>query len=63
MKYWKCLTCHRTIDGYKNEQLLRCRCGEYDSNLLIEVDSKGFPVKKIKEEHCKEVSDNENKSK
>jgi hypothetical protein len=46
MRYWKCLTCYRTIDGYKNEQLLRCRCGEYEEHLLIEVDRKGNPIKK-----------------
>ena len=46
MRYWQCLTCHRKIETLLHEQLVKCQCGEYDSEFLIEVDAKGFPVKK-----------------
>ena len=46
MRTYHCLSCHRNIQVLGNEQLLRCRCGEYEEHLLVEVDSKGFPVKK-----------------
>jgi hypothetical protein len=46
MRYYSCLSCHRRIEVLGNEQLLRCRCGEYEEHLLIEVDRKGNPIKK-----------------
>lgn len=46
MRYYHCLSCHRKHKLLGNEQLLACSCGEYDSNLLIEVDVKGLPIKK-----------------
>jgi len=49
MKYYSCLSCHRRIEVLGNEQLLRCRCGEYEEHLLIEVDRKGNPIKRMME--------------
>lgn len=46
MRYWLCLSCKRQTTTLLNEQLLRCKCGEYEEHLLIEVDSSGRPIKK-----------------
>ena len=46
MRYWQCLTCHRKIETLLNETLLKCSCGTYEQHLLIEVDKKGFPIRK-----------------
>lgn len=46
MRYWQCITCHRKHTTLMNEQLIKCQCGEYEQHLLIEVDAKGFPIKK-----------------
>lgn len=54
MRYYHCLSCHRKHTVLMNEQLLKCQCGEYDKDFLIEVDNKGFPIKK--DVQCKEVS-------
>ena len=51
MKYYYCLSCHRKHTEYNNATLLMCSCGEYEDNLLIEVDKEGRPVKKeVKED-------------
>lgn len=46
MRYWFCLTCKRKTTTLLNEQLLRCKCGEYEKHMIIETDSIGNPVKK-----------------
>jgi len=48
MRYWHCLSCHRKYDTLDSEQMLRCRCGEYESHLLIEVDKLGNKVEEKK---------------
>lgn len=46
MRYWHCLSCHRKYQTFDKEQMLKCRCGEYEEHLLIEVDKNGYPIKK-----------------
>jgi len=46
MRYFKCISCGRTHELLGNDQLLMCQCGEYESHLLIEIDKKGYPIKK-----------------
>ena len=46
MRYYHCISCHRTHETLNNEQLLRCQCGEYEKHLLIETDKDGRPIKK-----------------